>query len=93
MAGIVSGGQRLTPNRNVTAPAGIGGSLWGAYGGGIVPIGTSKPIAATLSDGETAQNYQPPAAQPQALNQQISAASLSEQTLDTSIASGGSTQG
>lgn len=93
MAGIVGGGQKLTPNPNVNAPAGRGGDKWGANGGGIAPIGGSKPIAATLSDGETAQNYQPPAAPPQALGQQISVAALNKQTTDSSVASGGSTQG
>ena len=39
MAGQASGGQSLTPNRNVVAPAGIGGDLWGANGGGITPVG------------------------------------------------------
>lgn len=39
MAGQASGGQSLTPNRNVNAPAGIGGDLWGANGGGIAPVG------------------------------------------------------
>lgn len=93
MAGIVSGGQKLTPNPNVNAPAGRGGDKWGANGGGIAPMGGSKPIAATMSDCETSGNYKPPAAPPQALDQQISAAALSAQTLDSSVAAGGSTQG
>lgn len=64
MAGQATGGQKLTPNRNVSAPAGIGGSLWGANGGGITPIGGGvsgqtgwdAPVAQTASDGETATN-------------------------------------
>lgn len=66
MAGIPSGGQTLTPNPNVNAPAGFGGDLWGANGGGITPVGGGvtgqtgydKPVAVTLSDAETQTNYQ-----------------------------------
>lgn len=58
MAGQASGGQNLTPNRNVSAPAGFGGDRWGANGGGITPMAGSKPVAATLADGETATNLQ-----------------------------------
>lgn len=93
MAGTASPGVTLSPNRNVTAPAGVGGDLWGANGGGIAPMGGSKPIAATLSDGETANNYQPPASPPQPLGCNESNASLSAQTLDSSIGSGGANQG
>lgn len=32
-----AGGQKVSPQTNVTAPAGLGGDLWGANGGGIVP--------------------------------------------------------
>lgn len=93
MAGKASGGQSLTPNPNVNAPAGIGGDLWGANGGGITPMGGSKPLAATLSDGETAQNYQQPGGTPTALGVNESKAALGLQTLDSSVASGGSNQG
>lgn len=73
MAGQASGGQQLTPNRNVFAPAGISsgagigfGDRWGANGGGITPVGGGvtgqtgydKSVAVTLSDGETATNYE-----------------------------------
>jgi len=65
MTGKASGGQQLTPNRNVTARAGVGGDVWGANGGGITPIGGGvsgqtgydKPVAVTAADGETATNY------------------------------------
>jgi hypothetical protein len=64
MAGLPSGGQTLTPNPNVNAPAGIGGDLWGANGGGITPIGGgiggptgyAKPLAIQMSDAEQTAN-------------------------------------
>jgi hypothetical protein len=65
MAGQASGGQQLTPNPNVNAPAGIGGDLWGANGGGITPIGGGingvTNVKQTLSNGqrETNSNYIP----------------------------------
>lgn len=61
MSGAASGGQKLTPIKNVNAPAGQGGSLWGANGGGITPVGggISGPagwtptLKANASDGES----------------------------------------
>lgn len=99
MAGQASGGQQLTPNRDVTAPAGFGGDLWGANGGGIVPS-TTKSIKQTLSDGETAGNYeQSPipltalGAPTESVLSRASNARLSGQTLDSALAAGGSNQG
>lgn len=91
MAGQASGGQQLTPNPNVFAPAGLVGDKWGANGGDINPIGVGKPIAATLSNGETAANYQ--GSPPTNLMAQESTARLSGQTLDSSISSGNSNSG
>jgi len=93
MAGQASGGQTLTPNPNVNAPAGIGGDLWGANGGGITPYQTSDSLGGTQSRAQTASNYQPAAAPAQALARNESNASLGLQTLDTSIATGGNNQG
>lgn len=60
MAGQASGGQQLTPNKNVTAPAGVGGDLWGANGGGITPVGGAVPaistVKQTLSNGQREAN-------------------------------------
>lgn len=102
MAGAVSPGQVLTPNPNVYAPAGNGGDVWGANGGGQVAVGGgvtgqtgfTKPVAATLCDGETATNYLPPAPVPlrSVLSSENSTA-LSGQTLDSSLASGGTNAG
>lgn len=66
MAGRVSGGQTLTPNPNVVAPAGRGDGRWGANGGGITPIGGGNsgqtgwdtPEAEALARGITATTYQ-----------------------------------
>jgi hypothetical protein len=102
MAGQASGGQQLTPNNNVLAVAGMGGDVWGAYGGGAVAIGGGvtgqtgfgKPVAATVADGETAANYLPSAPVP--LRSVLSSennASLSGQALDSSLASTGSNAG
>lgn len=108
MAGQASGGQVLTPNPNVTAVAGMGGDVWGANGGGAVPIGGGatdqtgyvKPIAITPSDGETATNYIPSALPAAAKGSptrtvlgQESNTALSNQTLDSALASGGSNAG
>lgn len=49
MAGTAVGGQQLTPYQNVTAPAGMGGDLWGANGGGITPVGGPLPALANAS--------------------------------------------
>jgi len=102
MAGQVSPGQKLTPNPNVSAPAGNGGDLWGANGGGITPVGGGavdqtgyvKPVAITPSDCETATNYLPPSPVP--LRSVLSAennTALSGQTQDSALASGGSNAG
>lgn len=99
MAGGISPGQTLTPNPNVTAVAGMGGDVWGANGGGAVPIGGgvagasgyTYPVAMTIADGQTAANYLP--GTPSTVKAQESNAALSGQTLDTSLASGGSNAG
>jgi hypothetical protein len=44
-----NGGQKLTPNGDVYAPAGFGGSKWGAYGGGITPIAQPKSPLVNMS--------------------------------------------
>ena len=64
MAGQASGGQKLTPNPNVSAPVNRGGDRWGANGGDGVPIGGGatdqtgfvRPIAVQQSYSETASN-------------------------------------
>jgi hypothetical protein len=58
-------GQNLSANPNVNAPAGYGGDLWGANGGGITAIGGGatdqtgfvKPAVITPSSCETASNF------------------------------------
>jgi hypothetical protein len=57
VAGQASGGQTLTPNRNVSAPAGFGGDKWGAFGGGIAPVGTVRTVKQTLSNAQTGADY------------------------------------
>jgi len=61
-------GQNLSANPNVSAPAGYGGDVWGANGGGITAIGGGatdqtgylKPVAVTPSSAESATNYLDP---------------------------------
>lgn len=85
MTGQASGGQALTPNLDINAPAGTQGDLWGKYGGGIVPVG-NKPVAVTVSDGETAANYAvTPAA---SVISQESTGALNKLTLDSSLPAG-----
>jgi hypothetical protein len=58
-------GQNLTANQNVNAPAGFGGDVWGANGGGVTPVGGGatdqtgylKPVAITPASAETATNF------------------------------------
>jgi len=45
----VYGGQTLTPNPNVNAPAGNGGDRWGANGGGIAPTVEPQGVLANAS--------------------------------------------
>jgi hypothetical protein len=104
LAGQASGGQKLTPNPNVTAVAGVGGDKWGANGGGITPIGGGvtgakgwdERIAATLADGQTAANYQTNSilgvATITALSQQ-GVGALSGSTFDDTLAVGNSNSG
>jgi hypothetical protein len=99
MAGQASGGQKLTPNRNVNAHAGVGGDVWGANGGGVTPVGGgvsgqtgyNKPVAITAADGETATNYIVTANSPVLGQENIGA--LSGQTADSSLAAGSSNSG
>ncbi len=108
MAGYASGGQKLTPNPNVLAVAGNGGDVWGANGGGAVAVGGGavdqtgyvKPIAITPSDCETATNYIPSALPVAAKGPPVRAVlgqeavgQLSNQTLDSTLAAGGSNAG
>ena len=101
MAGQVLGGQTLTPNRNVNAPAGMYGGLWGANGGGITPIGNgvsgqtgwNSPVAQTLADGETATTYITAALPNASAKQQESICALLGITADTSLPSGNSNMG
>jgi hypothetical protein len=45
-----NGGQTLTPNQDVLAVAGMGGDVWGANGGGAVPIAQPKSPLVNLSN-------------------------------------------
>jgi hypothetical protein len=87
----------VTPPQNVTAPAGVGGDKWGANGGGITPVGVSKPLAATLSNGERASNYRPVpltiAPGPGSVDEQASDGALGMGVQDSLIGFGGSNQG
>jgi hypothetical protein len=89
VAGQASGGQTLTPNPNVNAPAGYGGDTWGANGGGITPYTGSDTITGTQSRAATATNLQTPKF---SLGEQVNRDALSAATLDSSI-TGGSNQG
>jgi hypothetical protein len=52
-----TGGQTLSPNRNVVAPAGFGGDVWGANGGGVTPYNTDPQVLVALSDCGLPANY------------------------------------
>jgi len=99
VAGQASGGQKLTPNRDINAPAGFGGDKWGANGGAIAPC-TTKSIKQTLSDGETDGNYEQnpipvtlKGGPTESVLSKVSNAQLSIQTADSALVAGGSNQG
>jgi hypothetical protein len=99
--GPTSGGQLLTPNPNIVAPAGIGGDVWGALGGGVTPIGGGvcgqqgydRPIAVTVSDGERAANYIVTPAPASTVKGGESDTSLPGSTPDSSLPAGNSNAG
>ena len=101
MAGQVLGGQKLTPNPNVNAPAGMYGGLWGANGGSITPIGGgvsgqtgwNSPVAQTLADGETATTYITAPLPNASAKQQESIGVLTGGKADSSLPSGNSNMG
>jgi hypothetical protein len=83
----------------------VGGDLWGANGGGITPVGGGvtgqagwdERVGATVSDGQTAGNFQlnsTQRGQPMIpLQQQTSNAALSCGSFDDALPTGGSNQG
>lgn len=108
MTGQASGGQQLTPNPNVTAPAGQGGSLWGANGGGITPIGGGvtgtngwdERVAPAQGRGQTAGNYEQgpipitaTGAPTQSVLTQQANTAIPGSSFDDVLAPGGSNQG
>lgn len=108
MTGQASPGVILTPNPNVNAPAGVGGDLWGANGGGITPVGGGvagqtgwdERVAPAQSNGQTAANYeQSPipikakGAPTQSVLTQQAAARILGTAKDSALLAGGSNQG
>ncbi len=53
----LAGGQVLTPYQNVYAPAGMGGSRWGANGGGDTPIFGPLPVLPNASRAIRQTNF------------------------------------
>jgi hypothetical protein len=108
VTGQASGGQTLTSNPNVSAPAGNGGDIWGANGGAVTPIGGGvtgqtgwdERVAPAQGRGLTAENYeQSPipvtvkgAPTQSVLTQQANAA-LAGSSKDSALVAGGSNQG
>lgn len=100
MTGSVSGGQKLTPNPNINAPAGRGDGRWGANGGGITPIGGGTsgqtgwdtPEGEALSRGITATTYQFDKNK-RSVEQGLSNTALKTSTADSSLPSGNSNSG
>lgn len=92
-----AGGQNLSPNPNVNAPAGRGGDVWGANGGGVTPYNAPTSTAnaqatcqqqSNLLIGGTAR--QSPA---QSILSQESKGALPASTANNSLPTGGSTAG
>jgi hypothetical protein len=108
MAPVFINGVRQSYN-NIAAPlAGMGGDVWGAYGGGATPVGNGvtgvqgwdERVAATVPDGQTAANYQlnpipqnNRGAPMQPVQQQVSSGAVSQLSFDDALPSGGSNQG
>jgi hypothetical protein len=57
MVKTASGGQNLTPYQNVSAPAGYGGDVWGANGGGVTPVFSPLPALANVSRAITQSDH------------------------------------
>lgn len=108
MTGQASPGVVLTPNRNVTAIAGVGGDRWGANGGDINPVGGGvtgqtgwdERVAPAQSNGQTAANYEQnpipikaKGAPTQSVLTQQAAAQLLGTAKDSALLAGGSNQG
>lgn len=87
-----NGGQTLTPNPDVYAPAGMGGDLWGANGGGITPTAQPRPPLANLSRGVRDASWVLDAKNSRALAAGLSNASVSGKTADQVYAGDTTTQ-
>lgn len=95
MAGQATGGQTLTPNRNVFAPAGNrGNAVWGANGGdqnAIAGAGWAPREAEILSTGQGQANYQITDAR--SLASEASRGAISLTIADSALPTGGSNLG
>ena len=91
MVKTATGGQSLTPYKNVTAPAGYGGGVWGANGGGVVPIFTPLPALANVSSAITQSDHITDANQT-TVQAGMSRGAISTKTADTVYADDSSQQ-
>jgi hypothetical protein len=100
-AGQASGGQTLTPNWNVNAPAGRGGDVWGAFGGGVTPINGCPPVLALASRCQAPTNFELTGTQTgrtinpnqRTIGGELSTGVLSTLTTDDALPEGGSNAG
>lgn len=72
--------------------AGIGGSKWGAQGGGSAPAASPEPVLETLSKTKRQANYQI-TTQGDSVEAELSNTGLSGQTPDDNLPSGGNNSG
>lgn len=74
--------------------AGNGGSIWGANGGGVTPVGAPAQVKQTLSTGQRKANSLIGGANPsQSVLSNMSSGALSGQAADSSLPAGGGSAG
>jgi len=81
-----NGGQTLTPNPDVLAVAGMGGDVWGAYGGGATPTAQPRSPLANLSCGVRDASWVFDAKNNRVVTAGLSNASVSGKTADQAYA-------
>lgn len=86
------GNVTITISTGIARTAGMGGSKWGAGGGGITPVGSPDSVLETMAEAERQANYQI-TIRGDSVAAEMSKAELSGQTPDDLLPLGGNTSG
>jgi hypothetical protein len=87
-----NGGQTLTPNPDVYAPAGMGGDVWGANGGGATPIAQPKSPLVNMANASRDGTFLFDAKNARTVKAGLSNSSVSARTADNVYAGDNTTQ-